>query len=213
MKLYTLNYKTALCATALFVAGTTQAVDTPFMQSMTSKIQATFKDIEGAAKQFETNAKEFKFKKWVADLVVIKNKIPTDIMQPLKDELANPAIADATYVATVQKTLEIITEISKRFERICVILDKHAKLENNDWKDCTKLVKPLKPELLSSIAPATLDALLQKLNDLEALLLAQNSKTVAKDIATLKALVDKLKNGKPTMSDVELFNYISKRLK
>jgi len=218
MKLYSLNFKSALCATALLVAGNVAAADQLFMQNMTTKIRIAYQDVETLVKQFisKETPKEFKFTKYVDSCLAEKDKLVREILQPLKDEFANPATqADATYAATVQKTLEMATDIFKKFEEICTILDNHR--NSKDWKNCPTLIKPLRPKLEALIAPATLDALTQKLADLESLLIADNAPTVAKEIAVLKALIVKIKNDngklKQTMTDTELYNLIRNKLR
>lgn len=218
MKLYTLNFKSALCATALLVAGNIQAADQVFMQNMTTKIRVSYQDVEELVKQFTSKdtPKDFKFFKFVDNCLAVKDKLSVEILDPIKNEIASPAAAaDAAYAAILQKTLDMATEIFNRFSSICKILDDHRK--SKDWKDCPKLIKPLRPKLEELIAPKTLEDLTQRLADLEALLIADAAHVVAKEIAALKALIVKIKsdsgNLKKGMTDSELYNLIRNKLR
>lgn len=200
MKSYTLKLKTALCVTALFVAGNGYAANNSFMQDMTAKIEAAYDDIEVSVKKFieKDTPADFRFGKYCDEIITKKDALIAKIIQPIKDELAGPAAqADATYKTILQKTLDLAQEILGKFENFCKIMNGHADLgrkNSPDYSNTTKFLGTLKPVIKNLLEPAVLDKLTSKLSELENLLIADNAPAIAKQIAALKVLIGKVKN-------------------
>lgn len=234
MKTYTLKLKTALCIIALTVASQAHAVkeapegmkpadstkaDTgsTFIEDMCNNIKTDYEAIETLVKEFisKDTPKDFRFGVYCDKCLAKKDQIYKERIEPLKlklDELTTSQ-PNSNYHKAVQKTHEIASDIYKRLEKICKILNDHR--ISKDWNSAPKLIGPLKPELETLVSPATLDLLATKLTELEKLLQNEGATKVAAEIASLKKLVLKIKSesGQLKQNLTQLYSFISMKLK
>jgi hypothetical protein len=221
MKSYLLKYKAALCLLALLAVAQSRAItgeQKTFIEETSKKVLVRYDEIEALSKELtadETPA-NFRFGVHVDKWLAIQKTFKGDL-----DELAKKAADTASaepnsnFHVILQKTIHLAQELFNRLSKICKILNDHRNLPNNGWKDTVKLIKPLKPALLELIADKTLSDLINRLTEIEALLKKEDAQSVAKDLAAMKAVIQKLKNeaGKAETDLLQKFNNISNKLK